>query len=163
MWGLAYSESNLPCSSFSGDARLLKFSFACPSVPHRSKTVHTLTIIPLLLPRRNPGAAVLKYLSHRTHALRPHLYLLQTLADRLSGYVQAYTCYGSVRPFGISTLVAGIDKTGPRLYAIEPSGIFYGYKATASGKGKALAKTELEKSVDKGLSCREGVMELARM
>jgi hypothetical protein len=36
MWGLACSESNLPCSSFSGDARLLKFSFACPSVPHRS-------------------------------------------------------------------------------------------------------------------------------
>jgi hypothetical protein len=89
----------------------------------------------------------------------------QVLADRLSGYVQAYTCYGSVRPFGISTLVAGIDKTGPKLYAIEPSGVYYGYRATASGKGKALAKTELEKVIAKegGITVKEGVMELARM
>jgi 20S proteasome subunit alpha 7 len=89
----------------------------------------------------------------------------QVLADRLSGYVQAYTCYGSVRPFGISTLVAGIDKTGPKLYAIEPSGVYYGYRATASGKGKALAKTELEKVIAKegGVTVKEGVMELARM
>lgn len=87
------------------------------------------------------------------------------LADRLSGYVQAYTCYGSVRPFGISTLVAGIDKTGPKLYAIEPSGVYYGYRATASGKGKALAKTELEKVIAKegGITVKEGVMELARI
>ncbi len=89
------------------------------------------------------------------------------LADRLSAYKQAYTCYGSVRPFGISTLIAGVDKTGPRLFCIEPSGVFYGYRACAIGKGKALAKTELEKVVAKeeggGVSCREGVMEVARM
>lgn len=70
-----------------------------------------------------------------------------------------------MRPFGISTLVAGIDKTGPKLYAIEPSGVYYGYRATASGKGKALAKTELEKIIAKegGITVKEGVMELARM
>ena len=81
--------------------------------------------------------------------------------------MQAYTCYGSVRPFGISTLVAGVDKTGPRLFCIEPSGVYYGYRGCASGKGKALAKTELEKVLAKeegaGVSCREGVMEVARM
>jgi 20S proteasome subunit alpha 7 len=62
-------------------------------------------------------------------------------------------------------LVAGIDKTGPKLYAIEPSGVYYGYRATASGKGKALAKTELEKVIAKegGITVKEGVMELARM
>jgi 20S proteasome subunit alpha 7 len=61
--------------------------------------------------------------------------------------------------------VAGIDKTGPKLYAIEPSGVYYGYRATASGKGKALAKTELEKVIAKegGITVKEGVMELARM
>ena len=62
-------------------------------------------------------------------------------------------------------MVAGIDKTGPKLYAIEPSGVYYGYRATASGKGKALAKTELEKVIAKegGITVKEGVMELARM
>lgn len=94
----------------------------------------------------------------------------QVLADRLSGYVQAYTCYGSVRPFGISSLLAGVDKTGPRLFCIEPSGVFYGYRATAVGKGKALAKTELEKVLGKEengevvpITVRQGVMEIARM
>lgn len=60
--------------------------------------------------------------------------------------------------------MAGIDKTGPKLYAVEPSGVYYGYRATASGKGKALAKTELEKVIAKeGITVKEGVMELARM
>jgi len=92
------------------------------------------------------------------------------LSDRISGYVQAYTCYGSVRPFGISSLVAGVDKTGPRLFCIEPSGVYYGYRATAVGKGKALARTELEKVLGKEesgepaqLTVRQGVLEIARM
>lgn len=88
---------------------------------------------------------------------------LQTLADRVSAYVQAYTCYGSVRPFGIATLMGGIDKTGPKLYCVEPSGVFYGYKAHAVGKGKALAKTELEKWDLENGTVRDGVDEVARM
>lgn len=93
----------------------------------------------------------------------------QILADRVSAYVQAYTCYGSVRPFGVSTIVAGVDKTGPRLFCIEPSGVFYGYRGCAAGKGRALARTELEKLVNKEgegavtLNVRDGVNEVARM
>lgn len=40
-------------------------------------------------------------------------------------YVQAYTLYSSVRPFGVSTIVAGVDAAGPQLYVIEPSGVAY--------------------------------------
>ncbi|BEI86137.1 hypothetical protein CcaverHIS002_0604240 [Cutaneotrichosporon cavernicola] len=94
---------------------------------------------------------------------------VQILSDRLSGYVQAYTCYGSVRPFGVSSLIAGVDKTGPRLFCIEPSGVYYGYRACAVGKGKALAKTELEKIIARetdggsGITVREAVNEIARI
>ncbi|KAE8540529.1 hypothetical protein D1P53_003478 [Cryptococcus gattii VGV] len=94
---------------------------------------------------------------------------VQILSDRLSAYLQAYTSYGSVRPFGLSTLVGGVDKTGPKLFCLEPSGVYYGYRACAVGKGKALAKTELEKIVNKevetgeAITVREGVMELARI
>lgn len=49
----------------------------------------------------------------------------QALADRLGLYVQAYTLYSSVRPFGISSMLGGIDKQGPQLYVVEPSGVFY--------------------------------------
>ena len=56
------------------------------------------------------------------HISLPHV---QALSDRLSLYVQAYTLYSSVRPFGCSTIVGGIDKDGPSIYVIEPSGVFY--------------------------------------
>ncbi|KAG9317593.1 20S proteasome subunit [Chiua virens] len=67
------------------------------------------------------------------------------LSDRMGQYAQVYTLYSSVRPFGISTIFAGVDKTGPSLYVIEPSGVCLGYHGAAIGKGRQLAKTELEK------------------
>ncbi|KII94673.1 hypothetical protein PLICRDRAFT_127781 [Plicaturopsis crispa FD-325 SS-3] len=88
---------------------------------------------------------------------------LKTLADRLGMYVQAYTLYSSVRPFGISTLLGAIDKDGPALYVVEPSGVFYGYNGAAVGKGRQLAKTELEKLKLSELTTREAVFEAARI
>lgn len=49
----------------------------------------------------------------------------KAVADRLGLYVQAYTLYSSVRPFGISTILGSVDKTGPQLFVVEPSGVFY--------------------------------------
>lgn len=77
---------------------------------------------------------------------------MASLADRMGSYVQAYTLYNSVRPFGITAIVGGWDseidlpvdgqvgtgpKTGgvgripgaksggPGLYMIEPSGLYW--------------------------------------
>jgi len=88
---------------------------------------------------------------------------LKALADRVSLYVQAYTLYSSVRPFGCSTILGGIDKDGPSIYIIEPSGVFYGYHGAAIGKGRQLAKTELEKLKLSELTTREAVFEAARI
>ncbi len=90
----------------------------------------------------------------------------------MGAYVQAYTLYNSVRPFGITGIVGGWDaekevdvdgavgsgpKTGsggkvqgakeggPYLYMIEPSGSYWGYYGAATGKGRQAAKSELEK------------------
>ncbi|KAM3414490.1 Proteasome subunit alpha type [Cercospora zeina] len=95
-----------------------------------------------------------------------------SLANRMGAYVQAYTLYSSVRPFGITAIVGGWDaetevdvdgavgsgpkvgaggKTqgvkegGPYLYMIEPSGLYWGYYGAATGKGRQTAKAELEK------------------
>ncbi|KAL2193755.1 nucleophile aminohydrolase [Corynascus similis CBS 632.67] len=94
------------------------------------------------------------------------------LASRMGGYMQAYTLYQSVRPFGITAIVGGFDSTrelpvdgevgsgpacgaggkvpgkshgGPALYMIEPSGLYWGYYGAATGKGRQAAKAELEK------------------
>ena len=77
---------------------------------------------------------------------------LAALASRLGGYVQAYTLYSSVRPFGVTAIVGGWDMEqdpgvdgqvgsgpsigaggkvtgakagGPGLYMIEPSGLYW--------------------------------------
>ncbi|RXW25818.1 hypothetical protein EST38_g93 [Candolleomyces aberdarensis] len=88
---------------------------------------------------------------------------LKAVADRLGLYVQAYTLYSSVRPFGISTILGAVDNSGPSLYVIEPSGVFFGYNGAAVGKGRQLAKTELEKLKLSELSIREAVYEAARI
>lgn len=95
------------------------------------------------------------------------------LASRMGGYMQAYTLYQSVRPFGITAIVGGVDSGdaeaavdgevgrgpscgaggrvegrshgGPFLYMIEPSGLYWGYYGAATGKGRQAAKAELEK------------------
>jgi len=88
---------------------------------------------------------------------------LENIADRLGLYVQAYTLYSSVRPFGISTILAGVDENGPQLFVVEPSGVFFGYNGAAVGKGRQLAKTELEKLKLSELSLKEAVTEAARI
>jgi 20S proteasome subunit alpha 7 len=74
------------------------------------------------------------------------------LANRMGSYVQAYTLYSSVRPFGVTAIVGGWDAEvevpvdgqvgsgpntgsggkkeggkhgGPFLYMIEPSGLYW--------------------------------------
>jgi 20S proteasome subunit alpha 7 len=110
----------------------------------------------------------------------------------MGGYLQAYTLYSSVRPFGITAIVGGWDSEleipidgqvgsgpsigpggraegkkygGPGLYMIEPSGMYWGYYGAASGKGRQTAKAELEKlDLAAGtLSLLDGVKEAARI
>jgi len=88
---------------------------------------------------------------------------LKYMVDRVGLYVQAYTLYSSVRPFGCSTIIGAVDKTGPALFVIEPSGVSYGYHGAAVGKGRQLAKTELEKLKLSELTAREAVIEAARI
>jgi len=87
----------------------------------------------------------------------------RVLCDRLSSFVQMYTLYGSVRPFGCSVLLGCVDKQGPQLFMIEPSGISWGYFGCAIGKGSRTAKTELEKLKLSEMTAREAVKEAARI
>lgn len=77
---------------------------------------------------------------------------MRTLAGRLGSYVQMYTLYSTVRPFGVTAIVGGWDseaepsvdgevgsgpdvgaggrqgglrRGGPGLYMIEPSGLYW--------------------------------------
>merc|ERR1711916_116324 len=86
------------------------------------------------------------------------------LCERLANYMQMFTLYSSVRPFGASAILGALDaKAGPQLFLVEPSGVAYGYYACAVGKGRQAAKTELEKLKLSEMTCREACFEAARI
>ena len=59
---------------------------------------------------------------------------VEVLTRRLANLKQMYTQHAGVRPFGVSLLIAGYDEVlGPQLYMTEPSGSYWGYRATAIG------------------------------
>lgn len=95
--------------------------------------------------------------TYKTRVSVPHL------MDRLGLYVQNYTCYNSVRPFGVVSIVGGVDDNGPHLYMIEPSGTYWGYTGAATGKGRQVAKSELEKLNFEELTVREAVKQAAKI
>jgi 20S proteasome subunit alpha 7 len=85
------------------------------------------------------------------------------LCDRVAGMMHTYTLYWYVRPFGAAVLLASYAEDGPQLYSIEPSGLSYRFLATAVGKNKNAAKSALEKLDLTTLTCREAVVEIAKM
>ncbi|CAI2162305.1 8559_t:CDS:2 [Funneliformis geosporum] len=87
----------------------------------------------------------------------------KVIADRVGQYVQAYTLYSSVRPFGSSAIIGAVDNDGPQLYMIEPSGVYWGYNGCAIGKGKQVAKTEIEKLNLSELSVLDAVNTAAKI
>jgi 20S proteasome subunit alpha 7 len=87
----------------------------------------------------------------------------QTLCDRIAGLMHTYTLYWVVRPFGAAVLIGSYTEQGPMLHAIDPSGISYRYFATAIGKGKNGAKSQLEKLDLSTLTARQAVIEAAKV
>jgi proteasome alpha subunit len=57
--------------------------------------------------------------------------LVEYICDIKQGATQGINF---ARPFGVSFLVGGVDTEGPQLYTTDPSGSFWGWKATAIGK-----------------------------
>lgn len=67
------------------------------------------------------------------------------LVRAIAAVMQEFTQSGGVRPFGVSILISGVDDEGPQLYQVDPSGIYFGWRAAAIGKNFVNAKTFLEK------------------
>ncbi|XP_063902293.1 proteasome subunit alpha type-3-like [Zophobas morio] len=86
------------------------------------------------------------------------------LAQRLAQYIQNYTLYSFVRPFGCSLLLGKhLPNEKPSLFVLEPSGNFFGYKAYAVGRRKQQACTELGKLALDSITMKEALVAIARI
>ena len=83
---------------------------------------------------------------------------VKTLVKRICDFKQTYTQYGGVRPFGTALLIAGIDDTGPRLFATDPSGALMEYKASSEGAGRDAAMAYFEKHYKENMSRDEAII-----
>mmetsp|Transcript_40734 Transcript_40734/g.47370 ORF Transcript_40734/g.47370 Transcript_40734/m.47370 type:complete len:249 (+) Transcript_40734:44-790(+) len=86
-----------------------------------------------------------------------------TLTERIGQYVHMHTLYFAYRPFGCNVMIASADSDGYKLHMVEPSGSFLGYYGCASGKGKTIAKGELDKRNFRELTCREALFHIAKI
>jgi len=75
---------------------------------------------------------------------------VEQLVQRLCDLKQGYTQYGGLRPFGVSFIYAGWDRTyGFQLYQSDPSGNYGSWKATCIGANNQAAQSILKQSLEK--------------
>jgi len=84
--------------------------------------------------------------------------LVQSLCDEK----QAYTQYGGLRPFGVSMLYAGWDKThGFQLYQSDPSGNYNGWRATCIGANNQSATSLMKQEYKEEIIPLDQALQLA--
>lgn len=94
----------------------------------------------------------------------PHM-----LAERIGLFMHAHTLYWSIRPFGASVLLGAVDPDTkkPSLFQIDPTGLVFKYKGQALGKGRQVARTEIEKllAAEGGseLTCKSALTAIAKI
>ncbi|MFH1425282.1 MAG: archaeal proteasome endopeptidase complex subunit alpha [archaeon] len=79
--------------------------------------------------------------------------VIRMLADRK----QYFTQYGGARPYGVSILLAGVNKRKTHLYTSDVTGNYFAYKANAIGENDERIKEALRKDYKEGMSIEEGI------
>jgi proteasome alpha subunit len=82
---------------------------------------------------------------------------VEILTRRIGDISQIYTQHAGVRPFGVSTIIAGVDDTGCRVMTTDPSGSYRGYRAVAVGRKSDEANKLLEDKYKEGMGLDEAV------
>ena len=82
---------------------------------------------------------------------------VEIMTKRVGDVKQLYTQHAGVRPFGVSIIFGGVDKTGSRVFTTDPSGSYRGYKAVAVGIGREAVEALLKEEYREDLSLDEAV------
>ena len=83
---------------------------------------------------------------------------IETLAKRVGDLAQQYTQYAGVRPFGVSLIIAGVDKYGLSIFTTDPSGTYLGYEAVAIGGGSDQVNEFLEEKYSENIKLEEAIL-----
>ena len=79
-----------------------------------------------------------------------------TLTKLLADQKQLYTQYAGVRPYGVGSLIAGIDDSA-RLFETDPSGYLREWEAHSIGKESNTVEKYLEKNWKQNMSKKDAI------
>ena|SRR3989338_1053749 len=79
--------------------------------------------------------------------------IIRMIADRK----QMFTQYGGARPYGVSFLIAGVNKGKSYLYSSDVTGNFFAYHANAIGENDEKIKEILRKDFENSMTTEEGI------
>ncbi|MDH4221787.1 MAG: archaeal proteasome endopeptidase complex subunit alpha [Candidatus Bathyarchaeota archaeon] len=82
---------------------------------------------------------------------------VEIITKRVGDIKQLYTQHGGVRPFGVSIIFGGVDKTGNRIFATDPSGSYRSFKAVALGIGRETVENILKEEYRENLNLEEAI------
>ncbi len=82
---------------------------------------------------------------------------VEVVTKKICDIQQMYTQHAGVRPFGVSLIFGGVDKTGAHVFGTHPSGTYRGYKATALGAGRDTVLAVLKDEYRENLSLEENI------
>jgi proteasome alpha subunit len=82
---------------------------------------------------------------------------VEVLTKRIGDLEQLYTQHAGVRPFGASIIFGGVDKTGNRLFATDPSGSYRAYRTVALGYGREVVEAILNEEYHESLKLNEAI------
>ena len=82
---------------------------------------------------------------------------VEVVTKRVCDIKQLYTQHAGVRPFGISMIFGGVDKTGNHVFGTHPSGTYRGYKARAEGAGRETVVKILREEYREGVSLEDTI------
>ena len=79
--------------------------------------------------------------------------IARVIGDRM----QVSTLYAGLRPFGVSFLIAGFDKTGSHVIESDPSGTLFEWQAYSLGRGAVLANKILKQKWKPNMTEKDAV------
>jgi proteasome alpha subunit len=82
---------------------------------------------------------------------------VEIITKRVGDIKQLYTQHAGVRPFGVSIIFGGVDKTGSRIFATDPSGSYRGYKAVAVGISRETVENLLKEEYREDMNLEEAI------
>jgi proteasome alpha subunit len=77
----------------------------------------------------------------------------RVIGDRM----QISTLYAGLRPYGVSFLIGGVDKSGVHLIEADPSGMLYEWLAYSIGRGAQLVNKIFKQKWREGMSEKEAI------